>query len=324
MSRAFVTGATGFVGGALVRELLASGLEVTALVRDPARASWLKDAGAALVPGDLSDAGAIESGMRGAQVVHHVAAVVRARDKQEFIRSNVDGTRRVFEAAAAQARPPRVVLVSSLAAGGPSPDGHPITEDEPAHPVIHYGRSKLAQEAVAREFAGRVPCVVVRPPVVYGPGDRAVLVLFKLAMLGFSAGVAGGTQRNCMVHVEDLARGLRLAGEAPCEGSTFYLTDGQVHETSQVTREIARVLGRRTLPVKIPLGLAKLLARAQEALTPPGRTPVLDLDKIEDLSQRFWVCSDARARRELGYQSRFDLATGLEQTAAWYRQERWL
>ncbi len=325
MARALLTGGTGFVGGALAAELTQSGYEIDALVRPAADRSRLAALGARFVPGDLSDRAALAEGVRRADVVFHVAAVVRARDPREFERSNVEGTRALLEACAERpGGPPRLVLVSSLAAAGPSPDGRALDETDPPRPVTAYGRSKLAQERLAAEFCGRVPVIVVRPPVVYGPRDTGVLVLFKMAMRGFTPLLVGGTRRTCMVHVEDLAAALRLAGERGADGTVFFATDGAVHDTFAMGRAIARALGRRTLPLPAPLALARAVAQVNRWLTPGGRTPVVDPDKIVDVSQRYWVCSDARARRELGYASRWDLEAGLAQTARWYRDEGWV
>jgi nucleoside-diphosphate-sugar epimerase len=325
MPRALVTGGSGFVGGALAAELKHAGYQIDALVRPTGRREGLEQLGARIVPGDLSDRAALDEAVRAADVVYHSAAVVRARTPREFERSNVEGTRLLLEACAA--RPggaPRMVLVSSLAAAGPSPDGHPVTEQEAPHPVTAYGRSKLAQERLAGEFRGRVPVVVVRPPAVYGPRDKGFLVMFRMAMRGFSPLLLGGTQRTCLVHVEDLAVALRLAGESGEPGAVYFATDGAEHPAFDIVRQVARSLGRRTLPLPAPLAVARLVARANRWLTPRDRTPVVDPDKILDLSQRYWVCTDARARTELGYRSRWDLAAGMDHTARWYRNEGWL
>jgi nucleoside-diphosphate-sugar epimerase len=325
MPRALITGGSGFVGGALAAELAGAGYGLDALVRPTARTEGLRRLEARLVVGDLADRAALSEAVRLADVVYHSAAVVRARSPEEFERSNVEGTRALLEACAD--RPggaPRVVLVSSLAAAGPSPDGHPLTEDEPPHPVTAYGRSKLAQERLAQEFGGRVDVVVVRPPAVYGPRDTGFLVMFRMAMRGFSPVLLGGTRRTCMVHVEDLARGLRLAGEQGAPGAAYFVTDGVDHDANAIAREVARALGRRTAPLPAPIPVARLVARINRMLTPGGRTPVIDPDKILDLSQAYWVCTDGRARHELGYRSTWDLAAGMDQTARWYRDEGWL
>jgi len=325
MPRALVTGASGFVGGALAAELARAGYEVTALVRSSSARGHLEALGATFASGDLSDKGALSAAVAGADVVHHVAAVVRARDPRDFERSNVAGTRLLLEACAARAGgPPRVVLVSSLAAAGPSRDGRPVTEESPPAPITAYGRSKLAQEQLAAEFAGRVPVVTVRPPAVYGPRDAAFLVMFKLARWGVAPRLVGGTERTSMVHVEDLAVALRLAGERGAPGGVYFATDGAEHDAVAVAQAMARAQGRRAVALPVPLAAARMVARLSQALTPPGRTPVVNPEKIADLSQRWWICSDARARRDLGYSSRWDLEAGLEQTARWYRAEGWL
>jgi nucleoside-diphosphate-sugar epimerase len=207
-----------------------------------------------------------------------------------------------------------VVLVSSLAAAGPAVDGAPLTESAIPHPINAYGRSKRAQELLAEEYCGRVPVVIVRPPVVYGPRDTAVLLMFRTAALRLCPRLVGGTEKTCMIHVEDLARALRLAGERGAAGSTYFVTDGEIHDT----------LERRALTLPIPIALVGMIARITEALTPRGVTPVLNEEKVLDLSQKYWICSDARARQDLGYASQWTLEAGLRQTATWYRAQGWL
>src|SRR2546422_6768765 len=179
--KAFVTGGTGFVGAHLVQALCARGDQVTCLVRNPAKARALGWSDVRLVQGDLDDAAALRDGCAGAEVIYHVAGRISARDTEEFMRANRDGTANVLEAAA-PAPPGRFVLVSSLAAAGPTTPGKPIDETRPPSPVTPYGQSKLAAELLVRAMAGA--WTIVRPPTVYGEWDRAVLKAFKLARMG--------------------------------------------------------------------------------------------------------------------------------------------
>jgi nucleoside-diphosphate-sugar epimerase len=181
--RALVTGATGFVGSHLVEALQNDSVEVTALARSAAKAADLAQFGVRVVNGDLHDNAGLERAVRDQDVVYHVAGVVAARDEAEFLRSNRDGTRNVVTAAERQGRP-RFVLVSSLAAAGPAPRGAPLSGTEAPHPVTAYGRSKLAAEQIVRSSS--LPWSIVRPPIVYGPRDREVLKVFRLARLGLA------------------------------------------------------------------------------------------------------------------------------------------
>jgi len=163
--KAFVTGGTGFVGAHLVRALRARGDTVTCLVRSTTKAQALGWTDVRLIRGDLHDAAALREGCADAEVVYHVAGRISARDLDEFMRANRDGTANVLEAAAPVSLR-RFVLVSSLAAAGPTVPGKPIDETRPPSPVTPYGQSKLAAEGLVRAMAGS--WTIVRPPTVYG------------------------------------------------------------------------------------------------------------------------------------------------------------
>ena len=151
--KALVTGATGFVGSHLVEALRRRGDEVTALARSAAKAAALAPLGVRVVPGDLHDRAALQRAVEGQDVIYHVAGVVAARSEAEFMAANRDGTRNVIEAAE-RAGIARLVLVSSMAAAGPTIKGRPLRGDERPRPVTAYGRSKLAAEAARHAPAG--------------------------------------------------------------------------------------------------------------------------------------------------------------------------
>jgi nucleoside-diphosphate-sugar epimerase len=322
MRTCFVTGAGGFIGSRLVEELLERGCHVRALVRDPARPRWLPAGRVEVVAGDMDNDAALARGARGADVVYHLAALTRARDPADLHLVNVEGTRRLVAACAAQTTPPRVVLVSSQAAGGPARDGHPVDETTTPRPVSAYGASKLAAERVLEARARDLPAAIVRPPSVYGPRDVAFLPLFRMARRGVLL-LPGGLGALAIVHVDDLARGLALAGESGT--GTYYLTDGARHDARGVGSAIiaATESKARVAEIPAPLFMATVWAveRCAHAL---GKRAPLTLDRAKDATARHWACSDARARRELGYASRHELAAAMRDTAAWYRSQGWL
>jgi len=179
MPRMLVTGATGFVGSNLVAHLRKQDWPVRCLVRDKARATTLQQLGAELSLGTLADQESLERAIADTEVVFHLAGRIRALRSQEFIKDNAEGTRRVAEACAAQKNPPVMVLVSSMAAGGPSRPGSPRRESDADQPVSDYGRSKLAAERAAMGMSNEVPVSIIRPPIIFGPGDRSSLPIFQ-------------------------------------------------------------------------------------------------------------------------------------------------
>src|SRR5262249_17653397 len=186
MPTAFLTGATGFVGGHVARALLEAGWTVRVLVRDASRASTGLLSGLTLdvASRDLSGTGLRDARLRGCDAIVHVAGLTKARRFADYREVNVAGTGRLIAAARDAAPGALFLLVSSQAAAGPAIGGRPVSASDPPRPVSWYGHSKLeAEEAVASTWTG--PWHVIRPGVVYGPGDRGLLQYFRMAARGW-------------------------------------------------------------------------------------------------------------------------------------------
>ena len=319
---ALVTGATGFIGSHLIDVLRRRGDKVSALVRSARKAVGLVKLGVEVVPGDLDDGEALALATRDRQVIYHLAGLVAARNEGEFVRTNRDGTRRLVEAARKNGRP-HIVLVSSLAAGGPSLPGSPLGGDEPPRPVSAYGRSKLAGEEAVRESG--LPYTVVRPPIVYGPRDREVLKIFKAARHGLVPICGDGSQELSAVYAPDLAEALAVVAAVPSSGRTYCVCHPQLFTSEQLVRTVAAALGRsvRILklserPTRALLGLTGTLSRLA------GRRTLLTLDKANELFQAAWTGDPEPLHRDTGWRAQHDLASGIAATAAWYRAHGWI
>jgi nucleoside-diphosphate-sugar epimerase len=321
--RALVTGATGFVGSHLAEALHRRGDEITALVRSPGKASALAALGARTVTGDLDDAASLARAVEGQEVVFHVAGLVAGRDEDDFLRCNRDGTAALL-AAATRAKVSRFVYVSSMAAGGPAVPGRPLTGTEPARPVTAYGRSKLAGETVVT--AADVPWVIVRPPTVYGPRDREVLKVFRMARLGVAPVFGDGAQQLSAVHGADLAAALLAAGTAAATpGRIYYACHPQVVTSAGFVRAVANALGRRVTLIPIPPGLGRALLGATElSARLARRTTILTRDKANEFFQAAWTGDPGPLIRDSGWEPEYDLAAGLADTCRWYRSAGWL
>jgi len=279
--KAFVTGGTGFVGAHLVQALRARGDQVTCLVRNAAKAQALGWTDVRLVRGDLDDAAALRDGCAGAEVIYHVAGRISARDQDEFMRANRDGTANVLEAAARASRG-RFVLVSSLAAAGPTVPGTPIDEARPPSPVTPYGHSKLAAELLVRAMAGA--WTIVRPPTVYGEWDREVLKVFKLARAGLAPVFGDGSQELSVIYAGDLAAALVAAATAPAAANRVYFAAHPVVTTSRgLVRAIGRAVGRQPRIVPLPGPIARgLLWTIGSIAHLAGRATLLSGDKAAE------------------------------------------
>jgi nucleoside-diphosphate-sugar epimerase len=323
---AAVTGATGFIGRALVARLASSGVSVLALVRDPARAGDLAALpNVELATGDVQNRATLQGLVERAGTVYHLAGLTSARSRAEFMSVNGEATGALAAAAAAAPSPPKIVHVSSLAVAGPRLAADPAREGDVPAPLTAYGESKLLGEQLLRRGAGGGRWTIVRPPWVYGPGDRATLPLFRLAARGFFPNVRGGCMGISLVHVDDLVGALLLAGEAAAaDGCVFYVTDGRPRTVAELSRALlAACGGGRAVPV--PAAVFRLAGLAGEAAARAvRRPPLLGRDKACEGLQDGWVCDDSRIRRELGYRSRVDLDDGVAGTLAWYRKQGWL
>jgi nucleoside-diphosphate-sugar epimerase len=323
-----VTGANGFVGSHMVDHLLREGHQVRVLVRPTADLRWIRDPVVEVVQGSVSEREALCRTFDGCDLVFHIAGVTSAHVPEEFYRVNRDGTRRAVAAcleAAPRAR--RFVLMSSIAAVGPGSKGAAIDEAAGPHPINHYGRSKLAGEEQARAVGDRLPLTIVRPGAIYGPRDRDVLTLLKVATLGFRVHVGLARRELNFCHVGDVVQGTLLAASRDeGRGETFNIGDINNYQLSEVGQTMARVMGRQsTLPVWLPLSLAYGVGAAGGVVSRLRRTrPKLNLDRIRLLTARNWKMDVGKARRLLGFSPRHTLEAGLEETVAWYRRNGWL
>lgn len=321
--RATVTGATGFLGGRLVKALRARGDDVTCLVRASSDPAPLRALGARVVVGSLLDADSLRPGVAEADVVFHLAAQLRTPWRRDFRQVNAEGCGNLARACAARERPPALVVVSSLAAGGPALDGRARREEDPPAPCSRYGAAKLAGEAAALEWSERVPVTVVRPPVVIGPGDRATRPLLRMLERGLALVPVGGA--FSFVHVDDLAglliaaaeRGERAFPGAPTGQGVYYAAADEDLPLSELARRLAHAARRAPRVLPVPVGLVALLALLGEgAGRLLGRPSLLNLDKVREARAGSWRCSPEKAGAQLGW-VHTPLAAQLAQAPTW-------
>ncbi len=321
--KALVTGATGFVGSHLAEALRRRGDDVTVLARSAQKAQALEPLGVRVVSGDLRNTAALARAAEGQDEIYHVAGVVAARNEAEFLVANRDGTANVVAAAGA-AGGPRLVLVSSMAAGGPSPRDHPLRGDEPPAPVTAYGRSKLAAEHVVRSSS--LPWTIIRPPTVYGPRDREVFKVFQLVRLGLAPVFGDGSQQLSAVHGADLAEALIAAARSGATaGRTYYACHADVVTSAELVRSVGEAMGRRPLVIPVPALVGRaLLAVTGTAARIARQTTILTADKANEFFQPAWTGDPAPLTRDSGWTAARDLRTGLAETYQWYRSAGWL
>ena len=324
--RVAVTGGSGFIGAHLVAALAARGDRVRCLLRPASDRSRLPAEVEQVVATDLADAAALERLVRGCDAVVHLAGLTRSWTPRELYRVNRDGTAALC-AALARAHPAvgQLILVSSQAAAGPSCPGRPRREEDPPAPVTAYGRSKLAAERVRLRHPA-LPVTVIRPPAVYGPGDRDIFAYFRLVRTGVRPELVPAG-RLSMVYVGNLLDALLLALERPQHAGQriYHVADRGVVTMSEVAQWIAAAYGRPTWRLPVPQAA---LAVAGLPLAAAGRLARRDLllsrDKLREIAQPAWVLATCRIQAELGYQPRISTRDGIRHTAQWYLAHGWL
>jgi dihydroflavonol-4-reductase len=315
-----ITGATGFIGGHVAAHMAGRGDKVRAIVRGSSVVQGLPQ-DVTVVRAPLATA-ALAEAFRGVDVVVHLAGVVSTVREREFFDVNVEGTRAVAEATRTVGA--RLVYISSLAAAGPSPPSAPRGEDDPPAPINAYGRSKLGGERVVAAMPD-LPWTILRPGVVYGPRDRALLPLFRFASLGVLPLVGRATAAYTFVHISDLVRAIAAAVDRGGERDTLFVGHPRAVTTRGLLEAVRRAAGRRALLVRVPMAVTRLLAMAGDvAGRISGRPFAIDSRRYHELSAEGFVCCVDRLRDRLGIVAEIDLQEGLRETEAWYRKEGWL
>lgn len=322
--KALVTGATGFVGGHLVRALVARGDAIVALARRPEAHAALTALGATPVGGSLENDRALTTALADVDVVYHLAGVVAAKTEADYLAVNEGGTQRLIDAVRKQAPGARFVHVSSQAALGPSPRGTPLAEDAPCRPITPYGRSKLAGELALR--GSGLAWTIVRPSPVYGPGDRAFLSLFEVVRTGFAPVFGSGNQELSLVYVEDLARAIVLAGSQPgVVGEVLHTAHTEVILSRDVARAAGAALGRSPIVVPVPGVLARpVVGLIELAASAVGRVSVINSAKMDEFLAPSWLLDSRKAERLLGWKAELAATEGMRRTGAWYKEKGWL
>lgn len=320
----FLTGASGFIGGRVARQLVDAGHQVVAFVRDPQRAAELSRLGASIAPGDIVDKESLRTPMEGADGVFHIAAwyKIGAKDKSAARSINVQGTRNVLEVMK-ELQIPKGVYTSSLAVFSDTKDR--LVDESYRYDGPHlseYDRTKwLAHYEVALPMmADGLPLVIVQPGVVYGPGDTSAVGKTLKQYLEGKLPLIPKQTAYCWAHVDDVARGHILAMEKGQPGQS-YIIAGPRHTLIEAFELAERVTGVKAPPMRAGPGFLKFMSKLTGIL---GRFVPLPENYNEETLRVAagvtYLASNAKAKRELGYEVR-PLEEGLTETLQQLRKE---
>ncbi|MEM2494724.1 MAG: NAD(P)-dependent oxidoreductase [Nitrososphaerota archaeon] len=327
-----VTGASGFLGGHLVEEMIPKGYDVIAMVRKSSNTDLLNKLGVKLRIGDLEEPESLVDATKGIDVIIHLAAYYTFFGKKEIYKKvNVEGTRALLEAACKN-NVKKIIYCSTTEAIGPVKNP-PADENTPANPSYEYGRSKLEAEKVVKEYGQRgIEYTIVRPSGIYGPrnvDDISYWFIMAFARNALPTRFIVGSGKNLVqfAHVKDVVQGFLLVLEKPevSKGQTYFISEDKAYTYLQVYEILSELCGREPPKIHIPPIIAKMMI-----------APVDFFNSLRGKADFNWkistvnaVTSDRaysinKAIRELGFKPKYDLRTGLKETLEWYKNNGFL
>ena len=339
MPRILVTGATGFIGSFIVEEALNKGMEVWAAVRKTSSLEYLRDSRIHRIELNLSSEDDLKSQLKDHpfDYVVHAAGVTKCIHQEDFYRINTEGTKNLVNAIRTLKMPlKRFVYLSSLSIVGPIKEQQPyqeITEADTPQPNTAYGKSKL----LAEQFLDGIneslkadeepfPYVILRPTGVYGPREKDYFLMAK-SIKGHSDFSVGYKQQDItFVYVQDVVQAVFLAIDYGKTGRKYFLSDGQVYQSSTFSNLIHQALGRPWwIRIKAPIWILRVVTFFGEHIgRMTGKITALNNDKYHILKQRNWRCDIQPAIDELGYHPEYPLELGVPLTIRWYKENKWL
>jgi len=321
--KAFITGASGFIGTHLARQLLQQNWQVSILrhKRD------LEDLeGYQVFHGDVRDFHSLKDMFKGTDVLFHLAAALGASriNKKEFFAINVLGTENVLKAAA-EACVGRVIHFSSAGVFGSVRENHPVKETHVPSPRDVYDKTKLEGEKIALQFADKGEnVVVIRPGWVYGPGDHRTFKLIKAVASKKFLLVTTGTTRQTPVYIDDLVQGILLCAEKAGTGEIYHLAGKEDLTVKEIIQLISQATNVHFSQFPLPIFALRVAAwKLEKTFSLLGREAPLTRGKLA-----FFIhpkpLSIQKAKTDLGYAPECDFKTGIETAVAWYRKNGWL
>jgi nucleoside-diphosphate-sugar epimerase len=325
--KAFITGATGFVGSHLADLLLEKGYEVYCLKRKTSSTKWLDGKKIHYVNGDLFSNEVLSSVIKEMDYVFHVAGVVKAKNRQGFITGNQLATKNIVEITfRVNPEIKKFIHISSLAVCGPNPDNKPLTEDYLPRPITTYGVTKLEAEKEVLKFKDKIPVTIIRPPAVYGPRDTEILVYFKTFSKGLNSIIGFQNKYLSLVYVKDLVKGIVLAAESEKSNSEiFFISSDKFYNWNELGKIVSGILKRRVIKIRIPHFVVYSLGYiAQFLASVSGKAATLNVEKCKDITRERWVCSNEKAKKILGFNPEYEAENGFLETIDWYKREKWI
>lgn len=325
-----ITGASGFVGSHLVEAALKDGFDVFAAVRSSSNIEHLRSLPVTWVNLSMSDVEQLtaELAEQHYDFIIHCAGSTKAKTESDYNYVNAELSRNLGIAAVnAGLALEKFVFVSSLAALGPISYNNPqfITANQSPAPVTAYGKSKVLAEQYLKKIAG-LPLVIVRPTAVYGPREKDIFIILKTINSGLEPYIGRTPQKLSFIYVSDLVKVLLLVlRNDSTTGRSYNVSDGQVYSKYELAEITKGIIKKSTYKFHLPIPLVSAIASVLELVYSfRADSPALNKEKINELNAESWACSIKELEQDLGFTAEYPLRKGLEETIAWYRENKWL
>ena len=327
-----VTGASGFIGSFIVEEALRREMEVWAAVRQSSSKKYLTDKRINFIELNLSSQKELEKQLARHEFdyVVHAAGATKCLHTEDFFKVNTDGTRHLVQALLALKMPiRRFVYLSSLSVFGAIKEQQPyqeISEHDHPRPNTAYGKSKLMAEQYLDSIGNDFPYIILRPTGVYGPREKDYFLMAKSIKGHTDFSVGFKRQDITFVYVTDVVQAVFLALDHGRDGRKYFLSDGNVYQSSDFSNLIHDCLGRPWwIRIKAPVWVLRLVTFFGEHIgRMTGKISALNNDKYNILKQRNWRCNIEPTVDELGFHPQYDLKRGTQLTISWYKENNWL
>ena len=322
MKRLLITGASGFIGGFLIREALKQQYQVYAGVRQSTPTDYFIKNQLPVVQLNYSDLASLKetferlgNEMGAFDYIIHNAGITKTLNVSEFQQVNTNYTINLVNALTTLQQPPeKFIYISSLAAVGPNEGG----------PVSAYGKSKLMAEKFLYEQA-ELPWLIFRPTAVYGPGDRGFLNLFKMLKYGIEMYIGNHEQSLTFIYVKDLARVIVQSLSESITHKSYNVTDGEVYSRSEMSQLILSHFQKRSVKLNIPMPLMKQLLHITDFYHQVrGEAHPVNSDKLYELAASSWKCEMHALFADFNFQPEYNLVRGIDETYNWYKHEKWI
>jgi nucleoside-diphosphate-sugar epimerase len=324
-----IIGANGFIGSHIVEEACKSGMHVYAGVRKNSDIDELLNQDCSILEIDYNDINDISDIFRkqSFDYVIHNAGITKSLDNNEYLKINHGLLVNVIKGIQFASAPiKKFIYMSSLAAFGPA-DNQPngiVSNNSKPKPITKYGLSKLAAENFLKEQLN-IPYIIIRPTATYGPKEKDLFNVFLMAKNRIELIPGIVSQKLTFVYVRDLAKLLILAAKSNKSRHSYFVTDGHIYTSDALSGFIKQNLNKWTIKIKVPIPVLKVLAFITEKISAMwGIYPSLNIDKVNDLKARSWVCDISNLYSDLGFKAEYDLTKGIPETIQWYKANKWL